>query len=272
MDYSVYGERAACYELAERTILLIKRLLSSCLATVLLILLVPIGASALTEYGVGDFEQSIFESPDDAAKHFAQQYFPITEYVQFEIATIIYSYPQEGGTPVFSYLKPVAGNVTSVQPLLLDPYLPKEADMVAVAHTHPMGSTSFSGSDKTFAHTVDVPVYLVGTKTHLSVYEKTIVKGSDGRKNAVWDERIVAKTMEFNELSELELLALYYLFKPRWEALADSSNATDRMLYNWSQWPNTKSSTTNSPFTIEDMYLISSKNYLPEMFMIDIQD
>lgn len=183
-----------------------------------------------------------FNTIDDAAVDFGQEYYSTSDYIMLELATLIYSYDDEDGNTRYSYVKPVIGDPHSVQPLDVQGDLPDGSTRVAGIHQHP-NSTEFSSADKNWAQhsSIDMPIYVVVPGNTLKVWENSGTV--DGAGNAIWSERTVSSDLQLRGLSIAEKIALTYTYKSRWDTHTGTScgfGCADKT------WPRTKSGIAES--------------------------
>ena len=108
-----------------------------------------------------------YGSADAAAKAFSEKTYGASKYIRHEYGTQIYTRKIFGLTRYY-YAKPVAGSPHSVAPG--NAVVPNGVTVVAVAHTHP-NSNQFSDSDKKYALTRAVDIYVVGPDLNLQKFD-----------------------------------------------------------------------------------------------------
>ena len=189
-----------------------------------------------------------FETMDEAAIDFGQEYYSTTDYIMLELATLIYSYTDEEGNTMYSYVKPVIGDPHSVQPLDVEEDLPSNSTMVAGIHQHP-NSKEFSEPDKNWAQhpSLDMPFYVVVPGNTVKSWANSGEFDSDG--NAVWKEYTVSTDLKVKGLTIAEKVALTYTYKSKWDAHLDDPSC-DFFCVDKS-WPRTKSGYAES-WNIDD--------------------
>ena len=175
-----------------------------------------------------------FDSIDAAVTDMAAQYYSVTEYILFELGTLVYAETDSNGNLRYSYVKPIVGEPHSVRPDDALDSVPATAQVVASVHTHIYGF-DFSSDDKVYAKYRNLPLYVVTPDHAVKVYENSGDKQIYG--NEFWRTRTVAENLIIRKLSIAQKISLFYYYKTMWRDHLDDPNdpfgCKDR------HWPNT---------------------------------
>ncbi len=88
-----------------------------------------------------------YKTMDEAAMNFGEEYYGASSYIRNEIGTLIYSYVDESGNTMYSYMKPKIGKEHSVNVMDMYEDVPEEATVVAGIHQH-TNAADFSTPDQ----------------------------------------------------------------------------------------------------------------------------
>ena len=162
-----------------------------------------------------------FKTIDEAAIDFGQEYYSTTDYTMLELGTLIYSFVDEEGNEMYSYVKPIIGDAHSVAILDVEEDLPSGSEVVAGIHQHP-NTSSLSNVDKYWAEYRSMPLYLVIPGNTLIVWDHALDKEGnvviDETGKEVWQTRTVSSNLKLRGLSIAEKIALQYTYSNVWSA------------------------------------------------------
>jgi len=158
-----------------------------------------------------------FTSVDMAARDWAYNYYGASYYVAFECVSLIYIATDQNGDLYYSYTYGIWGEPHSVKPWDAIDFVPKDATVIAVIHSHP-NSTNFSKSDKDFAERKKISIYVAVPGTGgVTIKRWAAIAENDKDINPAYKEKTIVTNMSIAPLSKELEKYLENKFKHLWD-------------------------------------------------------